>query len=287
MTLDLWYTLAYLAPDGRADYATARRACWRAPLREGGRSPADAARAVRDLERAAADREHRGRSFPIPDQARWMADRTGIDVDPGRIAAGIARALARAPVRLGPGVRPALAALRRAGIPLGLVSNILYEPPGAVRALLRRLGIARYFRAIVLSCELAWAKPSPRPFRAALRTMGARPAGAIHVGDLGSDLLGARRAGMTGVRLVGLARFRPRPRAPVRAPPGPIARVRSLPDLLDRLGLAAPVPVSRGRTARAPRGPRGGRPGRTRRPRPTPPRSPPGRRREARPPHGR
>ncbi len=238
ITLDLWYTLAYLDPAGRTRYESERRASWQGPLADGGLSPAAAAAAVLDLERAGAARERRGRSFPIPAQVRWIAGRTGVAVAPEAVARGIARAVQRATVRLGPGVLPALAALGDAGIRLGVVSNILYEPPHAIRALLGRLGIAPRLHATILSCEIASAKPSARPFRLALRLLCARPRDALHVGDLGSDLLGARRAGMGAVRMVGLARYRPRPRCPVPAPPGPIPRVRSLPELVRRLGVA-------------------------------------------------
>lgn len=292
VTLDLWYTLAYLAPSARRRYTAARRRAWERRLEASGLAGDAAGRWVRRLELAVAREERAGRSLRLGEQARWMRARTGVRVPVRPLEQEIARSLAAAPVRLAPGALGALDAMRARGVALGLVSNILHEPPGAIRHLLARVGLAERFEAVVLSCEVGAAKPSPTPFRIALKRLGVRPRNALHIGDLASDLLGARRAGIPAVRFVGLARFRPRPKVPSPAPPGPIPRVRRLDDLAARLGpigarARAAAGATRGRSGRARPGRRsGGRvsgPGRP----PTPPRSPRGRTRGPRPPPGR
>jgi len=86
--------------------------------------------------------------------------------------------------------------LRERGHPLAVVSNW----DVSLREVLDRTGLAPLVDAVVISAELGAAKPSPRPFEAALRALGAPAADAIHVGDThAEDVLGARAAGVTPV----------------------------------------------------------------------------------------
>lgn len=91
-----------------------------------------------------------------------------------------------------PGVLAALAALRALGLELAVVANWDYALPEQ----LERIGLARYFSAIVTSAEAGAAKPDPRPFRLALERLGVRPERALHVGDAEEDELGAAAAGL-------------------------------------------------------------------------------------------
>jgi HAD superfamily hydrolase (TIGR01549 family) len=85
-----------------------------------------------------------------------------------------------------------------AGRRLAVVSN----SNGTVRAKLQRLGLARFFEAIVDSREEGAEKPDPRIFFLALERMGARPDTTLHVGDLYHvDVVGARAAGLRAVLL--------------------------------------------------------------------------------------
>jgi putative hydrolase of the HAD superfamily len=90
-------------------------------------------------------------------------------------------------------VRPALERLHVRGFALGIVSNFdarLFQICG-------ELGLARYFRSIVVSSRAGAAKPSAEIFRVVLAELGVDPAEALHVGDSWEeDVLGARSAGL-------------------------------------------------------------------------------------------
>lgn len=91
-----------------------------------------------------------------------------------------------------PGVPEALAALRALGLELAVVANWDY----ALTEHLERVGLARYFSAIVTSAEAGAAKPDPRAFQVALERLGVHPGRALHVGDAEEDKLGAAAAGL-------------------------------------------------------------------------------------------
>lgn len=78
---------------------------------------------------------------------------------------------------------------------LGLVTNGL---TGVQRTKVRRLGLARWFEAIVISDEVGVAKPDPLIFELVLERLGAvQPVAALMVGDsLSSDVAGANAAGI-------------------------------------------------------------------------------------------
>jgi HAD superfamily hydrolase (TIGR01509 family) len=95
-------------------------------------------------------------------------------------------------------VGPALRRLGRGGRRLVVVSN----SDGTVRSVLRRLGLASHFVAILDSAEEGVEKPDPRLFQIALERAAAAPEGAVHVGDLYHvDVVGARAAGIRAVLL--------------------------------------------------------------------------------------
>ena len=95
-------------------------------------------------------------------------------------------------------VLPALEKLRTAGMSLGVVSNWDQR----LRPLLRRLGLAKFFRAVIVSCDVGHPKPSPVIFRAAARTLQLPPHAILHVGDsFIMDVRGARAAGFHALHL--------------------------------------------------------------------------------------
>ena len=61
---------------------------------------------------------------------------------------------------------------------------------------LARLGLDRFFDAVVTSAEAGAAKPDPAIFHLALGRLGIEPARALHVGDEPADEEGALAAGM-------------------------------------------------------------------------------------------
>jgi putative hydrolase of the HAD superfamily len=95
-------------------------------------------------------------------------------------------------------VRPALESLRQRAIRLALISNWDLR----LRPLLKRVALAEYFDAILISAEVGVAKPSPWIFREAAAQLGVLPGTALHVGDSEhEDVLGARAAGLAAVRI--------------------------------------------------------------------------------------
>lgn len=100
-----------------------------------------------------------------------------------------------------PDVRDTLAALRGQGLRLGVVSNWDHRLPD----LLQRLGLARFFDALVYSSDVGVEKPDRRIFESALRRLeiGIEGAGAaLHVGDGRlEDVEGAQAVGMRALHL--------------------------------------------------------------------------------------
>ena len=90
-------------------------------------------------------------------------------------------------------VPPALAALRRLGLRLVVVSN----SNGTLRAKLDRLRLLPAFDLVMDSFELGVEKPDPAIFALALERLGARAGSTLHVGDFFHiDVVGARAAGL-------------------------------------------------------------------------------------------
>lgn len=81
---------------------------------------------------------------------------------------------------------------------VGLISNFTYAP--VIYASLRKLGIDRFFSAIVVSDSLGWRKPHRIIFDEALRMLKVKPEEAVFVGDSPiEDVGGAKAVGMQTV----------------------------------------------------------------------------------------
>jgi putative hydrolase of the HAD superfamily len=92
-----------------------------------------------------------------------------------------------------PEVPEVLAALRKAGLKLAVVSNWDSTLP----LLLARLGLADAFDDVIVSAVVGVSKPHRGIFEEALRRSGVAPGAALHVGDsLIDDYDGARAAGL-------------------------------------------------------------------------------------------
>jgi YjjG family noncanonical pyrimidine nucleotidase len=117
----------------------------------------------------------------------------GIDADPHDLADAFVAGLA-AHGDLYPGVRDVLDALT-GRVAMGLVTNGLGE---VQRARLDRLGLGRYFDAVVISSEVGCAKPAGEIFARALEELGvSAPRDVLMVGDsLSSDVRGGRAFGI-------------------------------------------------------------------------------------------
>ncbi len=136
--------------------------------------------------------------------------------------------------RVPPKVPRLLDRLRRAGLRLGVVSN----SDGRVEAFLKDAGLADRFDIIIDSRLVGVEKPDPRIFALALEPLGVPPHRALHVGDYYHiDVVGAERAGMTGVLLDPLGLHGAKPG---RRPPCPV--IRKLEELEAVLAGREPAP---------------------------------------------
>lgn len=101
--------------------------------------------------------------------------------------------------RLYDDVRTVFASLKKAHIPLALITNGSSE---SQHDKLRRLRIEDCFDAIVISGEIGVAKPDIYVFEVALTKLGVEPEYVWHVGDdLNTDVAGANAASLTAVWL--------------------------------------------------------------------------------------
>lgn len=99
-----------------------------------------------------------------------------------------------------PDVPDLLRALRERGIKVGVLSNTLW-PREHHEHVFARDGVLDLLDGAVYSSEIAWAKPHPEAFRAALAAVGVDdPARAVFVGDRPfDDIHGAKEVGMRAV----------------------------------------------------------------------------------------
>lgn len=213
LTIDVWYTLLYLPTAERLRLERSRARAWCDPLVVAGVPRSRAEREFRALVDWDRTQEAMGHTPSLPAQTAWMVRRTGVSLSREVIQDRLDRALRSSAVRVAPGAHEVLGRLADEGIGLGVVSNVLFESGEAARGVLASTGLLPRMQAVVLSCELPWAKPRPEPFRRCLRTLKVAPAAAGHVGDLRVDVDGARRAGLAPILYTGLHRWEtPRPR---------------------------------------------------------------------------
>ncbi len=92
------------------------------------------------------------------------------------------------------GVPETLAALRSAGLKLGICTN---KPERATWTVLQALDLDAYFAAVIGGDSVPGAqKPDPAMVFAVLGRLGADPSRAVMVGDSGNDVAAARAAGL-------------------------------------------------------------------------------------------
>ncbi len=94
-------------------------------------------------------------------------------------------------------VEPLFSTLRERGIKVGVLSNTLW-PKSVHVAYFERDGICHLIDGDVYTSEVAWTKPSPHVFRAAMDSVGVtEPSRCVYVGDrLFDDVWGAQNAGL-------------------------------------------------------------------------------------------
>jgi FMN phosphatase YigB (HAD superfamily) len=102
--------------------------------------------------------------------------------------------------RIRRGVKEILEYSRRLGLKLGVVANIW---SGGMNPVLARLGIEKFFDAMVADMDVGFAKPDPRIFRIALDHLQLTPGETLMVGDNPrTDIKGAHKLGMRTARLM-------------------------------------------------------------------------------------
>jgi FMN phosphatase YigB (HAD superfamily) len=85
---------------------------------------------------------------------------------------------------------------------LGLISNTGRSPAGALRKVMERYGILRFFDATIFSDEVGSRKPSRRIFETAANALQTELSKIVHIGDNPeADIWGAKQAGMRAVLL--------------------------------------------------------------------------------------
>ena len=139
------------------------------------------------------------RAGTLSDIVAEAHDRLGADVPEHALeAAALAYLEAWAPhIEHAADAAETLAALRAAGIRIAMLSNT-HWPRDFHERFLARDGLAELIGARVYTSELAYMKPHPSTFAAALEAVGVvDPAHAVFVGDRPwDDIFGARRAGL-------------------------------------------------------------------------------------------
>jgi phosphoglycolate phosphatase len=98
--------------------------------------------------------------------------------------------------RLFPGIPELLAAMERAGVPWGIVTN---KPGWLTEPLLGALGLGGRAGTVISGDTLPHAKPHPMPLLHAARELGVEARGCIYVGDNIRDIEAGRAAGMRTV----------------------------------------------------------------------------------------
>ena len=99
-----------------------------------------------------------------------------------------------------PHVASVLAALKRDGYRVGLISNTGRTWGRFLRPIQDDLGIGKYFDDRVFSDEIGIRKPEPAIFEAALQHLGLRTEEVVHVGDdLDADIGGSKALGLRAV----------------------------------------------------------------------------------------
>jgi len=101
-----------------------------------------------------------------------------------------------------PVVRPTWETLRADGIKVGVLSNTIW-PRSFHERIFERDGVLDLLDGDVYTSEIAWTKPSPHAFEAAMSAVGATdPARCVYVGDrLYDDIWGAHQAGLRAVHV--------------------------------------------------------------------------------------
>ena len=201
VTFDFWNTLMWEEP---GQLKQKRLEFWADRLEAG---PAELERAHDAAHRLYEESWRADRQFRVRDAAALVTRELDLPADAEEVLLeGFDEGGRRSAIHASDGVGECLAALKEAGIRIGLISDIGLTPSYVVRELLEREDLLRYFAGMTFSDEVGCYKPTAAAFEHALESVGGvEPAAAAHVGDrLRTDVAGAREAGLISVRYNGV-----------------------------------------------------------------------------------
>ena len=125
------------------------------------------------------------------------------EVDLDQLIECLGAAFLEAPPRIIAHVKPVVSRLSE-NYPLGIISDSALTPGRFARKLMARDGILQYFTAFTFSDETDYTKPQVVQFHSTLTELHAKPAEAVHIGDIfRTDIVGAKNAGMKAIRFSG------------------------------------------------------------------------------------
>lgn len=139
--------------------------------------------------------------IPVAENTRWLIERFALRMSSDAVLAqreAIYEALIAEPRNLTPmpGVHAALGYLRERGFPLAVASG---SPRPQVETILRGLGIAAHFRAVVAGTDVPRTKPAPDVYWRAAAHLGVAPAHCLALEDSATGITAAKAAGMRAI----------------------------------------------------------------------------------------
>jgi FMN phosphatase YigB (HAD superfamily) len=205
VTFDFWNTIAQV-PEGAMP--AARRRAVAAACEECGVA-VEAALLESSLEEVRVRWESswgEGVHMHPEDGAEMLVRSLGAEGEGGaRVAEAFLGAIREVELELAPGIGQALEELGERGMRIGIVCDVGFSGGEMLRELLDREGLLAHFDGWSFSDETGHYKPAPQAFEAALAALAARPAEAMHVGDLRrTDVAGAAALGMSTARYRGM-----------------------------------------------------------------------------------
>ena len=98
-----------------------------------------------------------------------------------------------------PGVREFLEESSIRGIKAGIATSNGRE---MVDAVLKSLGLGKYFQVVATACEVAARKPAPDIYLEVARRLGAKPENCLVFEDVPAGIMAGKNAGMKGMFLL-------------------------------------------------------------------------------------
>jgi len=144
----------------------------------------------------------RGQDNPkraLENSQEMLAELLGIDVELVKRAGAGAVLNVNEGIVL-PGAKEVLEGVKRKGLKVAVIGNVMFWPGSYTRLLLERFGLMNYIDRTFFADEVLAYKPMPETFRKPLEAFGVKPEQAIHIGDTyAEDFEGALNAGLWAV----------------------------------------------------------------------------------------